>query len=224
MTTTTMAQTVIVTREEVLNRRARVEKMQEIKDLASDVSYLSQTLIDDLSDENLDALKKALQRSKKISKGKITVEPTPVETYLSCEVETTETMNFTKKAQVNSKINQAAKDFFQLNSYLATQFSTQWMEKYPCDIADAYIANAGSLFKVSNTYMELNSYLAAQYAKANVEKICDAEQLSSTAKQLNSYAKNQLGMNSYLAGKYTKDWVDSKLMGCSLPQIGDLKQ
>ena len=226
MSSTVMAQVsgaTRVNRDDVLARRARVQNMQEIKEIASDVSYLTQVALENLSDENLEALKKALKRSKKILKGKIDVEPTPVETYLSCEDETTQTMNFSKKAEINSKINSAVKDSFEFNFIQADKFSAQWMEEYACDAVDAFIANAKALNKASKNHMELNFIQAAKYAQENVDQICDAHKLEATAKQINDYADDQLGMNFIQAGKYTKDWVQNNLMGCSLPKAGDVK-
>ncbi len=232
LSTTAMAQVVRVDRDDVLNRRrefARETKINEIKELALQVSVLSASRIITLTDEDLDALSAALTSSKNILRGRSNPTPTrptrprPVEKYISCEQETTNNLDFTQKTNVARAISRIADNQFGMFSSDADKFAQEWMKKYPCEVVEQYSQNAVAIEKVADDYMGMFSSDASRYALSNVDKVCDSETIVNSARSINRYADNELGMFSSDADKYTRNWIETNELKCNIPKAGDVK-
>ncbi|MAF79360.1 MAG: hypothetical protein CME60_14475 [Halobacteriovoraceae bacterium] len=231
ITATSFAQSNRVDRDDVLNRRrefAREQKIEQIKELALQVSVLTASRIITLDDADLDALKDALQSSKRILRGRNTPNPVPtpprpVEKYLSCDEETTKNLDFATKKRVTALINDIADDEFEMSWLQAENFAAQWMQKYPCEVAETYAANAKALNSAADNYLGFSWVQAGNYAKEKVDLLCDATTLVQSAREINQYADHELGMNWVQAENYAKDWVEANLLNCQLPKAGDIK-
>lgn len=191
--------------------RAFANEAYDIKELSQTVNQLVQKEADTLDEYTAEKVSSLLLAAKKMLSKEV----------LSC-METSAYDMFVYGETYN-KIKHFAEDHNGLGYYgeMADAFVLDWMQKYPCDLAEIYNESMIELISFAYGSDHLNMFKAdaRDFALNHIDRLCTDVDYKKLYNKTFYYAYSLAGLNmsKSKAHDYTRPIVFKEMFGCSFP-------